>query len=246
MAVVNESLAKRYFGPGDPVGRRFGFGRRGNPAEIEVVGIVRDGRHASLREGVPLMAYLPHAQHTDNTGGATFYVRAAGDPAALGTAAREAVRRVDPALPVNDVATMAAVVDESLLLDRLSSWLSAAFGLLATVLAAVGLYAVTSFSVARRTREIGLRMALGADVRSVLALVLQDVLKTALAGIAVGLPLAVALGKLFESRLVGLGAADPATLSLATLALLLVVILAGYVPARRATRVDPMTALRVE
>jgi ABC-type antimicrobial peptide transport system permease subunit len=192
------------------------------------------------------MAYLPHAQYTDNTGGATFYLRAAGDPAALGPASREAVRRVDPALPVEDVATMAAVIDESLLLDRLSSWLSAAFGLLATVLAAIGLYAVTSFGVERRTREIGLRMALGADVRSVVVLVLRDVLSTALVGVAVGLPLAVALGKLFESRLVGLRATDPATLALATLALLLVVLVAGYVPARRATRVDPMTALRVE
>ena len=246
VAVVNESLAKRFFGPGDAVGRRFGFGRRGNPAEIEVVGVVRDGRHASLRDGVPLMAYVPHAQHTDDTGGVTFYLRAAGDPAAQGGAAREAVRRVDPALPVNDVATMSAVVDESLLLDRLSSWLSAAFGLLATALAAIGLYAVTSFSVARRTREIGLRMALGADVGSVLGLVLRDVLSTALVGIAVGLPLAVALGRLFESRLVGLRATDPATLSAATVALLLVVLLAGYVPARRATRVDPMIALRVE
>jgi predicted permease len=245
VAVINESLAKRYFGPGDPLGRRFGFGRRGR-ADIEVVGVVRDGRQASLRDGVPLLAYVPHAQHTDNTGGATFYLRAAGNPAALSGAAREAVRRVDPALPVDEVATMAAVVDESLLLDRLSSWLSAVFGLLATVLAAVGLYAVTSFSVARRTREIGLRMALGANVRSVLALVLQDVLATAIAGIAVGLPLAVALGRLFESRLVGLRATDPPTLSAATLALLLVVLVAGYVPARRATRVDPMVALRVE
>jgi predicted permease len=246
VAVVNESLARRYFGPGDPVGRRFGFGRHGHPDEIEVVGVVRDGRHASLRDGVPLMAYLPHAQYTDSTGGATFYLRAAGDPAALGGAAREAVRRVDPALPVNDVATMAAVVDESLLLDRLSSGLSAVFGLVATVLAAIGLYAVTSFTVARRTREIGLRMALGADVRSVLGLVLRDVMSTAAVGIALGLPLAVALGRLFESRLVGLRASDPGTLSAATLALLLVVLLAGYLPARRATRVDPMVALRVE
>jgi macrolide transport system ATP-binding/permease protein len=116
----------------------------------------------------------------------------------------------------------------------------------ATVLAAIGLYAVTSFTVARRTREIGLRMALGADVRSVLALVLRDVVSTTLVGIALGLPLAVALGRLFESRLVGLHASDPATLSAATLALVLVVLLAGYVPARRATRVDPMVALRVE
>jgi predicted permease len=246
VAVVNESLAKRFFGPGDAVGRRFGFGRRGNPGEIEIVGVVRDGRHASLRDGVPLMAYVPHAQYTDSTGGATFYLRASGDPAALGGAAREAVRRVDPALPVNDVATMAAVVDESLLLDRLSSWLSAVFGLVATALAAIGLYAVTSFTVARRTREIGLRMALGADVRSVLALVRRDVVSTALVGIALGLPLAVALGRLFESRLVGLRASDPATLSAATLALLLVVLLAGYLPARRATRVDPMVALRIE
>jgi ABC-type antimicrobial peptide transport system permease subunit len=192
------------------------------------------------------MAYVPHAQYTDRTGGAAFYLKAAGDPGALGSAVRAAVRRVAPALPVNDLRTMASVVDESLFLDRLSSWLSAAFGLLATLLAATGLYAVTAFSVARRTREIGVRMALGANARAVLGLVLRDVAQMAVVGIAFGLPLAVALGRLFESRLVGLRAADPATLSCATLVLAVVVLLAGYVPARRATRVDPMVALRFE
>jgi predicted permease len=246
VAVVNESLAKRYFGGEEALGRRFGFGRRGQAGEIEIVGVVRDGRHESLRDGVPLMAYVPHAQYTDRTGGAAFYLKAAGDPGALGSAVRAAVRRVAPALPVNDLRTMASVVDESLFLDRLSSWLSAAFGLLATLLAATGLYAVTAFSVARRTREIGVRMALGANARAVLGLVLRDVAQMAVVGIAFGLPLAVALGRLFESRLVGLRAADPATLSCATLVLAVVVLLAGYVPARRATRVDPMVALRFE
>jgi hypothetical protein len=176
VAVVNESLAKRYFGPGEAVGKRFGFGRRGNPAEIEVVGIVRDGRHSSLRDEVPLMAYVPHAQTTDRTGGATFYLRASGDPAALASAAREAVRRADPALPVNDVATMAAVVDDSILLDRLSAWLSAAFGLLATALAASACTPspASSWRGAPRDRAAG---GARGDVRSVLALVLRDVLR---------------------------------------------------------------------
>jgi ABC-type antimicrobial peptide transport system permease subunit len=147
---------------------------------------------------------------------------------------------------VNDLERMTAVVDRSLFLDRLSSWLSAAFGLLATLLAATGLYAVTSFAVARRTREIGVRMALGADAASVVGLVLRDVLPMAALGIVLGLPAAVALGRLLESRLVGLSASDPLTLGTATLLLLLVVLAAGYVPARRATRVDPMAALRFE
>jgi predicted permease len=245
VAVISESLAKRYFGDGDPLGRRFGVGR-GDPGEIQVVGVVRDGHHASLREEAPLMAYLPYAQAADDTGGVTFYVKATGNPAALAEVLRAAVRRVDAALPVNDLQTMAAVVDQSLLLDRLSSWLSAAFGMLATLLAATGLYAVTSFTVARRIREIGVRIALGADRSAVLALVLRDVLRLALLGICLGLPLAVGLGRLFESRLVGLRAADPLTLAAATGVLLLVVLAAGVVPALRATRVEAMAALRIE
>jgi ABC-type antimicrobial peptide transport system permease subunit len=138
------------------------------------------------------------------------------------------------------------VVDESLFSERLASWLSAAFGLLATVLAATGLYAVLSFTVARRTREIGVRMALGAERGQVVRLVLKDVLTMAGTGIGVGLPLAVALAQSLRSQLFGLSPADPLTLVTATALLLLVTLAAGYVPARRATRLDPMLALRHE
>ena len=234
-------------GPGTRVGRRFGFGRRGQRRpRSRWWASCATGATRACGTGSRSWPTCPRPAHRRHRGG-HLLPPGGGDPAAQGGAAREAVRRVDPALPVNDVATMSAVVDESLLLDRLSSWLSAAFGLLATALAAIGLYAVTSFSVARRTREIGLRMALGADVR-------------------VGAGPRPA-GRAVRRRSSGSRSAcrwrwrsescssrgssacarpTPLTLSAATIALLLVVLLAGYVPARRATRVDPMIALRVE
>jgi predicted permease len=246
VAVVNEAFTRRFFGGGEALGRRFRLAREQDGMPFEIVGVARDGKYASLRAEVPPLVYVPHAQLTDGTGQTTFYVRAAGAPEALVGAVRAAVRRLDPGLPVVDVASVEAVVDDSLFAERLTSLLSAAFGLLATLLAATGLYAVLSFSVARRTREIGVRMALGAERRAVLRLVLYDMLTLAGIGIALGLPAALALGKLVEAQLFGLTAADPSTLGAATALLLVVVLLAGYVPARHATRIDPVTALRFE
>jgi predicted permease len=243
VAVVNEALAKRFFPDVDPIGRRFYLGKREDGVLVEIVGVARDGKHASLREAPKRMVYLPHAQTID-LGAVTFYVRGAGDPLALAAAARQAVRRVETQLPIEDVKTMTAVVDESLFAERLASGLSAAFGLLATALAATGLYAVLSFGVARRTREIGVRMALGAKRREVVFLVLRDVMSMAGAGIGIGLPLAVGLGQALRSQLFGLSPADPLTLASATAFLLLVTLAAGYLPALRATRLNPSLALR--
>ena len=244
VAVVNEAFARRFFAGADPIGRHVGIGRREDGPPLEVVGLVRDGKHGSLREEPKPMLYVPHAQLTDDFGPLTFYVRARGEPLALAQAVRQALRRVDPKLPVNDLRPMRTLVDESLFAERLSSGLSAAFGLLATLLAATGLYAVLAFGVARRTREIGVRMALGAARGEVVGLVLRDLLGMAGAGIAVGLPLAVALGQALRSQLFGLTPADPPTLAAATALLLAVTLAAGYLPARRATRLDPAQALR--
>ena len=157
---------------------------------------------------------------------------------------REAVREVDPALPVVDLRTMRATIDESLFVDRIIASLSAAFGLLATLLAAVGLYAVMSFAVARRTREIGVRVALGAGRARVLRLVLSEVALLSAIGMAIGLPGGWGMGRLLESRLFGLTAFDPATLATVALVLAATTLVAGVLPALRATRVDPATALR--
>jgi predicted permease len=246
VAVVNETLARRFFPAVDPIGRHIAFSRSGSGQPIEIVGVARDGKHGTLREEPQRMMYVPHAQRTDDFGALTFYLRTTADPLALTAAVRQAVRRVDASLPVNDLEPMTQVVDESLFSERLVSALSAAFGLLATVLAATGLYAVLSFSVARRTREIGVRMALGAARGEVVRLVLRDILGMAGAGIAVGLPLAVALGQALRSQLFGLEPTDPVTLAAATALLLAVTLAAGYLPARRATRLDPALALRHE
>jgi predicted permease len=246
VAVINETLARRFFPGVDPLGRHLAFGRRGANRPMEIVGVARDGKHGTLREETQRMVYVPHAQVTDHFGSLTFYLATAGDPLALAPAVRQAVRRVDATIPLNDLAPMTRVVDESLFSERLASGLSAAFGLLASLLAGTGLYAVLSFSVARRTREIGVRMALGAARGEVVGLVVRDVLGMAGAGIAIGLPLAVALGGALRSQLFGLQPTDPLTLAVATSLLLGVTALAGYLPARRATRLDPALALRHE
>ncbi|MFN8095484.1 MAG: ABC transporter permease [Vicinamibacteria bacterium] len=244
VAVVNEVFAKKYFRDANPVGRRIGFGRdEGLP--IEIVGVVRDARLDRMREEPQRFVFLPAAQQPDITG-VVYYVRTDGDPAALAAPVRAAVRAVDAALPVTDVKTMTTVVDESLFTDRIVAGLSAAFGLLATLLAAVGLYGVMSYAVARRTREIGVRVALGADQPRILKLVLGEIAILSGIGMAIGLPGGWGLGRVVESRLFGLRAFDPPTLLFAAAVLAAATLLAGLLPALRALRVEPSTALRYE
>jgi ABC-type antimicrobial peptide transport system permease subunit len=156
------------------------------------------------------------------------------------------VRRQDPNLPIYNVKTMESQIDESLFMDRLVAALSASFGALATLLAAVGLYGVMAYMVVRRTREIGIRMALGADRREVLRLVMKEVVALAAAGIGIAVLASLAMGRLIQSQLLDVSARDPWVMAAATLALAMVALLAGFLPALRATRVDPLTALRYE
>jgi predicted permease len=243
VAVVNETLARYYFGTSNPIGRRFGFGRD-KGTEVEIVGVVKDTRTQDLRKEPVRFIYIPYTQDS-SLGSLTFYVRAAGNTSP-GASIREAVRRIDPSLPMYDMKSMDTQVDESLFIDRMVAALSVAFGALATVLAAIGLYGVISFAVARRTREIGIRMALGAERRRVLWLVLREAAVLAGAGIAVGVAVALVVVRYVQAQLYGLSATDPRTLAAAAVVLGAVALLAGYVPARRATVIDPMLALRTE
>jgi predicted permease len=244
VAVVSEKMAHYFFGNLNPIGRRFGF-RRSNQTEIEIVGVAKDGRDLSLRADVARLVYIPYEQD-EGIGAMSFFVRTTGDGTLTAETLRRTVRQLDPGIPVVDVKSMDAVASESLFIDRMVAMLTACFGGLATLLAAVGLYGVMSYAVARRTREIGLRMALGAARTSVVWLVMREVTLLVVVGVAVGLPLAVGFSRLVHSQLFGVSPADPLTLVTASAALISVALLSGYVPAAAASRVDPMRALRHE
>jgi len=242
VAVVNEEFARYFFGDEGAVGRRFGFGRD-DGLDVEIVGVVRDGRSASLREEPRRAVYLPWSQSED-LGEVTFYVRSEVEPASLGERLREIVQRADPALPVSELKTMERQIVESLFVERLVAALSAAFGLLATLLAGLGLYGVMSHAVALRTREIGVRVALGATGADVRRLFLLRGLRFTLIGLAAGLLLATAAGRLVAGMIYGVGLADITTFTAVALLLGGATLLASWLPARRAARVDPLGALR--
>jgi len=243
VAIINETMARYFYGDNNPIGRRIGFGRDADTA-IEIVGVVKDVRALQLRDKPVRYVYLPYRQDESVTS-LTYYVRSAGIPS-LGASVRQAVQRLDPNLPIVDMKTMEAQVGESLYVERLVAVLSVAFGGLATLLAAIGLYGVMSYAVARRTREIGIRMALGAERAGVLWMVLREVAVMAILGIMAGLGIALYLTRQVRSVLFGLSPGDPATFMVAVIGLFVVALLAGFVPARRATAINPNLALRSE
>jgi predicted permease len=243
VAIVNESFAKKYFSGGGAIGRRLSVDSD-EKEWIEIVGVVRDSKHEQLREKAHSYLFVPYLQQ--RTPVVTFYVRTRQDPVSLAATVRAAVKRQDPNLPLYDIKTMDRQIDELLYTDRLVAFLSSAFGILATVLAAIGLYGVMAFVVVRRTREIGIRMALGARPGMVVNLVLREVLTFAVGGIIVALLAAFALARVLNSQLFSVGKFDSLVFVGATLTILLVAGLAGYLPASRAARVDPLIALRYE
>jgi predicted permease len=245
VVVINQKMAEKYFGGGDALGRRFWLSKDRTGAGIEVVGIVKGSKHSDLREESQPFAHFPYPQH-DSLQGMTIYTRTSEDAASFGAVLRAQVRDADPNLPVFDMKTLARQIDESVFAERIVAVLSTYFGALATILAAIGLYGVMAYAVGRRTREIGLRMALGAARSEVVGMVMHEVALLAAIGFVIAVPVAYGLSRLVQSQLYNVRADDPAVFAAAMLVLGAVIAAAGMIPALRATRIDPMTALRNE
>jgi len=248
VAVVNQAFVKAHFGNENPIGKRFGFAPE-KPDDIEIVGIARDAKYTSQRDEIQPTVYQAWRQVLRRMTFATFEVRTVGDPAAAIAGVRQAMREVDSNLPLSDMRTQVQQADDTLAMERMFAKLLTLFGLIAQQLAAIGLYGVMAYVVSQRTHEIGIRMALGADRRNVLMMVVRQGMVLTLIGVAIGLAAAYVLTKYLESltsMLFGIKARDPWTFAVIAVLLVGVALLACWIPARRATRVDPLRALRYE
>jgi putative ABC transport system permease protein len=246
VGIINEAMAKEYFRNRNPIGLHFGAGRAndGKP-DIEIVGVVKNAKEGHVRDAEHAYFYQPYSQFREQFG-LSLYVRSQQDPLLMANTLREAVRGADANLPVYDLKTVQRVVDEDLFAERVVAGLSAAFGGLAALLAALGIYGVLAYLVVQRTREIGIRVALGAEAGHVRRLVFKEVGWMMLAGAVAGLPLAYGLARLSESLLYGVHAGN-IPVYVASLGIICLVALAAcYIPSRRATRIDPIVALRYE
>jgi predicted permease len=244
VAVINESMAQHFFGSENPIGRQFTAGR--NTPPLEIVGVVHDIKYFNVQESKMDVFFTPSAQRAQAPLRVTLLVRSWGEPAALAGAVRAAIRGIDPSIPIYDVVTMDEQVRARLALERLLAVLSTFFGALALTLAAVGLYGVLSYGVSQRTSEIGIRMALGAQPRRLLAMILSETATLVIAGAAAGVGVAIGGARLVKQMLYGVTPTDKTTLAAAAGILLLAALVAALLPARRASRVDPMIALRHE
>jgi predicted permease len=244
VAIVNERFLEKFGLDRHVVGKRMSFGR-GGPLDIEIVGIVRDAKYSEVKANAPPQVLVPRVQLRFSES-VSFYVRSNLEPLAVREGIQQVLRRLDPSLPLTDLRTVRDVVSENLFVDRFMSTLAAALAALATLLASLGLYAVLSYGVAQRTRELGLRLALGAPPHRLRGMVLRQVAWMAAIGGALGLAAALLLGRAARSLLFELSPTDPAVPASAMLALGAVVLAAGYLPARRASRIDPVVALRSE
>jgi len=249
VVIINQSLARFYFGDANPVGRHVGFNNQ-NGTPVEIIGVVKDFERSNPRSAsLPrMLTFFPYRDRDsgNNLQILCVAVRTQGDPHALAEQVRTAIHAADPTLAVLKTNTVDEQLDDVLAQDRLVAGLASFFAAVATLLACLGLYGLLAHMTARRTSEIGIRMALGATSRSVLGMVLRDGLWLVLAGLALGVPAAIAGTRWLETRLFGVRPADPATLAAVALLMLAVAALAGVIPARRASQVDPMIALREE
>jgi predicted permease len=247
VAIINETMARFYFGQTNPIGKKFEIeDPESKGGSVEIVGVARDARDHKLKGEVGRRFYIPLAQGLGTMAGINFVIRTVGNPVAVADSVRKQIKALDANVPVNSVRALNELTErtigDQILIARLSSF----FAGLALLLAAIGLYGILSYSVSGRTREIGLRMALGAQRGSVLSMVLREAGKLVLLGIVIGVPAAMLAGRLFSSMLFGLRATDPLSMVLVVAVLLAITLLASYIPARRATKVDPMIALRYE
>src|SRR6185295_16210391 len=242
--LINEALARSYFASEDPIGQRLDVAMFEKPTPAEIIGVVGNVRYDSLVDESPPAVYFPHPDLTYSF--MTLVIRTDGEPTAIAPAVQREIRALDPNQPVSDVRTMNQVMADWVSRSRFNTLLLGLFAGLATLLSAVGIFGVMNYSVALRTREIGLRLAVGAQPRQVLLLVLRQGLVLTVAGIVLGLAAAFALTRLLSGLLFGVGAVDITTFTTISVLLVLVSLLACYLPARRAMRIDPLSALRYE
>lgn len=247
-AVVNQVFAEKYFHGQNPIGRHFSIGGKTNATDIEIVGIARTARYSSLRREIPPVTYIPWIQSPPSRRlrEMVFELRATGDPLALTNTVRQIVHQVGPQVPVADMTTQTRRIDQTILQERTFAQLCACFGGLALLMACVGLYGTMAYAVARRTGEIGIRMALGATRRRVVWMVLREVMALSVVGLLIGLAAAYQTTAFLKSFLFGVKPNDPLAISVSVAVLIACALLAGYLPAFRASRIDPMTALRNE
>jgi putative ABC transport system permease protein len=244
VVIINETMAKRFFPGEDPIGKRLDLGDAREPDWEEIVGIVGDVKHYGLIQETTAQTYEPHTQRP--VSGMTLVARTSGDPSSLSAAIRGEVLKIDKEQPVSDIRTLEQYFSASIAQRRFSALLLGIFAAGAMALASVGIYGVLSYSVTQRRREIGIRLALGAARRDVLKLVVGHGMLLTLIGMAIGLGAAFALTRVISTLLFSVSATDPTTFGLIALLLGAVALLACWIPARRATKVDPMVALRYE
>jgi len=243
VAVVNEVFAKTYFANHNPIGQRFVLSVS-TPVDLEIIGVSKTARYNSLKGDTPPVVYIPYSLKMRPLAQMTYELRAAGDPLALAAAVRHVLQQADSRVPVSDISTQTARIDQTISQERTFATLCTCFAVLAVLIACVGLYGTMAYSVARRTNEFGIRMALGAARRRLVWMVLRQVVVMATVGLGIGLCGALAVSHVVEGFLFQMKPNDPLALLVAPLILLAAVLLAGYGPARRASRVDPWTALR--
>ncbi len=250
VAVVNETFVKQYLAGQNPIGQVFVQGRREQPRpgerRIEIVGVVKDAHYMSVRDEVPPIAYLPYAQSLNQLLRMTFAIRTTVPPLTIAGAVRKAVAGIDPTIPAAEMRTMDDQAAQSIGRERLMAELVSGFGILAAMLAAIGVFGTMAYLVARRSREIGIRLALGATAGGVRWMVLRESVAIVAAGLAIGLPSALALSRWVAALLYGVKPHDAWSFALAALLMAAVGAVAAWIPARRASRIDPMAALRNE
>jgi predicted permease len=245
VAVINQTMAQEFFPDRSPIGHHFGLGDDlAHSGDIEIVGVVKNAKYVALQESPETAAYFPYSQRVQYFG--NFSVRYSGDAGQIIPAVRRAIAEVNSNVPIASVSTLAEQVDESTANQRLIARLSAFFGLLAAFLVCIGIYGLLSYAVARRTSEIGVRMALGARRSNVLWLILREISVLVAIGVAIGVPVALEGNRLVVKLLYGLTPADPASLFAAIALMVVIAALAGYLPARKASLVEPTEALRCE